>query len=658
MLRRARKTLHKRRIMIKQVIFGDPFETDAVVKPVEQANKLTYWNVEDTAEKLIFRCKLSEKDIVYGLGEQVKGINKRGGRYISYNTDNPNHNDDSPSLYGSHNFIVVSGQQHFGAFFDTPGRIVWDIDAEGSGEIVITTDKNVKVVELEGDSAYAVTRDFLSIIGQSFIPPLWAFGFGQSRWGYKCRRDIDNVVEGYRTNGIPLDWVCMDIDYMDRFIDFTVNSKRFPELKAYAAALKEKGVRLVPIIDAGVKIEPGNATYDEGIAKGYFCTNHEGTPFKAAVWPGMTHFPDFFQPDCRQWFGNEYRKLTELGIEGFWNDMNEPAIFYSEYTGILNALTPAPSTELEKESNAYKDYRNFYHNVNGQRVLHEKVHNLYGALMTRAASEQLDKLLPNRFLLFSRASYIGAHRYGGIWTGDNGSDWDHLARNVRMMPSLNMCGFLYSGADTGGFGGNCSRELLLRWLAFSCFTPLMRNHTAILTRRQECYRYSGKEDFQSVVSLRYKLLPYIYSEFVKAAITSDMYIKPLGFEYFDDRSLSVQDQLLVGESIMVAPVIEKGAKGRTVWLPEEMTEVRYDGNGFVCETVPKGERKIKVALNEVVFYIRKGKCVPVCKGAQCTDELDMSDVVLIGDGKEYRCYIDDGITKEISENNIVTLRKR
>lgn len=643
--------------MAKQVIFGKPLETEAIVKRVEQAEKLDHWKVEQSENKLVFRCNLDEKDIVYGLGEQVRGINKRGGRYVSFNTDNPNHNDDSPSLYGSHNLLVVDGERHFGAFFDTPGKVVFEIDWQNSGEIVVTCDSNVKVVEMTGDSSYQIVKEFRALTGRSFVPPLWSFGFGQSRWGYKSKRDFNNVVAGYRNAGIPLDWICMDIDYMDRFIDFTVHPKRFANLKGYVAHLKSHNVRLVPIIDAGVKVEPGNETYDTGVQNGYFCTNHEGNFFKAAVWPGMTHFPDFFQPAAREWFGNEYRKLTDLGIEGFWNDMNEPAIFYSEYTGIFNALTPPPSTELEKESNAYKDYRNFYHNINGERVLHEKVHNLYGALMTRAASEQLDKILPRRFLLFSRASYVGAHRYGGIWTGDNGSAWDHLARNVKQMPSLNMVGFLYSGADTGGFGGNCTRELMLRWLAFSDFTPLMRNHSAILTRRQECYRYSHTEDFASVVSLRYRLLPYIYSEFVKAALNDDLYFKPLGFEFDDERSRQTEDQLLVGESIMVAPVIEKGAKGRDVWLPEDMTEVRYNGRDFVCEHIPKGLRHVDVPLNEVVFYVRSGKCIPVCRGGQSTAEVDLAQVELLGDGAEYRQYIDDGLTKNLTLDNIVTVKK-
>ncbi len=643
--------------MAKQVIFGSPMDTGALVRDAESAETLRYWQVEEKENELVFVYELAERDIVYGLGEQVRGINKRGGRYVSYNTDNPHHTDDMPSLYGSHNLLLIDGDGCVGTFFDTPAKAIFEVDYHGSGKIVVRCDKNVKVVEMDGANAYAVTREFLSLIGRSFIPPLWAFGFGQSRWGYKRQKDIDAVADGYRNADIPLDWICLDIDYMDRYIDFTVNKKRFPDLKEYAESMRSRGLRLVPIIDAGVKVEPGNETYEEGVKRGYFCTNHEGGLFKAAVWPGMTHFPDFFQPKCREWFGNEYRKLTDMGIEGFWNDMNEPAIFYSEYTGVLNALTPSPSTESEKETNAYKDYRNFYHNIDGKRVLHDKVHNLFGALMTRAASEQLDKMLPGRFLLFSRSSYVGAHRYGGIWTGDNASAWDHLVRNVKMMPSLNMVGFLYSGADTGGFGGNCGRELMLRWLAFSAFTPLMRNHSAILTRKQECYRYSGTDDFRSIVSLRYKLLPYIYSEYVKAALHGDMYIKPLGFEYADERSRNIEDQLLVGDSIMIAPIIEKGAKDRVVWLPEEMTEVRYDGNGFECEQIPKGLRRIQVGLNEVVFYIRKGRCVPVCKGGPCTAKTDMRDVVLLGDGEEYRQYIDDGFTKDVREENIITVKK-
>lgn len=647
--------------MAEQIIFGNPMNTEALVREIPCGESVRYFAVEESADAIVFTYPLAKEDIVYGLGETVRGINKRGGRYVSFNTDDPHHHDEMPSLYGSHNFLIVAGRETFGAFFDTPARVIFEVDYKGSGSIVVTCPKDVRLVLCEGGSADMVCRNFLNAIGKPHLPPLWAFGFGQSRWGYKKQRHFNRVVKGYEKAGIPLDYICMDIDYMDRYIDFTVNQKRFPDLKGYVAKLKEKGIRLVPIIDAGVKVEPGNPTYDEGVEKGYFCTNHEGKYFQAAVWPGFTHFPDFFQPEAREWFGKEYKKLTDLGIEGFWNDMNEPAIFYSEYTKRAGFLETAKNfffpAKKEKETNAYIDYRNFYHNIDGKRVLHEDVHNLYGALMTRAASEQLDKLIPTRFLLFSRSSYIGAHRYGGIWTGDNASGWDHLRRNVMQMPSLNMCGFLFSGADTGGFGGNCSRELMLRWLAFSAFTPLMRNHSMIMSKKQECYRYRGKKDFRSIVSLRYKLLPYIYSEFMKAALRGDMYFKPLAFVYSDERSKLVEDQLLVGDSIMIAPIIEKGVKGRTVYLPEDMTEVLYDGDAFHCTPVKAGERSIEVKLNEVVFFIRKGKCLPVGKGARNTTELDLRGIQLLGDGDTYEQYIDDGFTKDVKEKNIVLIRR-
>lgn len=641
--------------MLRKYVFGTPFPTEAVVEEAEEGKNGLPFTVEKAGEGLLFRCPLGKKDIVYGLGETMRGVNKRGGRYVSYNTDDMHHRDDMPSLYGSHNFLVIDGKRPFGAFFDTPARAVFEIDYKDSGEIAVETSLDVCVYLVEADSPYAVAREFLRAIGRSYLPPLWAFGYGQSRWGYRSEADLDEVVKGYEEADIPLEYLCMDIDYMDRFMDFTVNEERFPDLATYSAKLKEKGIRLVPIVDAGVKIEAGYSVYEEGIKNGYFCTNKEGKEFRAAVWPGMTHFPDFFQPEAREWFGKKYKLLTDCGIEGFWNDMNEPAIFYSEYTSPDGAAN-ADGAE-KKIPNAYVDYKNFYHKIGGQRVLHHDVHNLYGALMTRAAGEQLDKLLDKRFLLFSRSSYIGAHRYGGIWTGDNASCWEHLRRNVTQAPSLNLCGFLFIGADTGGFGGNVTRELLLRWLAVSAFTPLMRNHTVVDSRPQECYRFEKTEDFKSIVDFRYKILPYLYSEYMKAALSYDMLIKPVAFSYPDDeRAKTIEDQLLVGDSLMMTPVLQEGETEREVYLPEDMTEVKYDGKDFLCSPAKRGITTIEAKLNEIVFFIRKGKLVPVGKGAKNTKSLDLSDVVLLGDGEFYEQYLDDGFTKNY-ENNVRILKK-
>ena len=645
--------------MITKWVSGCPYQLDAVVQDVPVGAKAEGLNAAAFGSGLEFTRTLQESDIVYGLGETTRGINKRGSRIVNYNSDNTHHLPDTLSLYGSHNFIIVSGQEHWGFFFDTPARVVFDIDYEGSGIISVRCDSaNLTVYSICGESAKDVAEQFLKIIGRSYIPPLWAFGFGQSRWGYKTKADFRAVADGYRKHKIPLDYICMDIDYMDRFIDFTFHPQNFSDFSEFCKEMKDRGVRLVPIIDAGVKVEPGNPVYEEGVAGNFFCKNKEGGNFRAAVWPGMTHFPDFFQEAAREWFGKQYSTLTDKGIEGFWNDMNEPSIFYSEYTSKKARKDYIPgSDDIYQKNVNLVDYKNFYHNIDGKLVVHHDVHNAYGYLMTRSAGEQLEKSMDKRYLLFSRSSYIGAHRYGGIWTGDNTSSWDNLRMAVHQMPSLNMCGFLYVGSDIGGFCGNCSRELLLRWLAFGVFTPLMRDHTAKGTRHQECYRYFRKKDFRTIVSLRYRLLPYLYSEYMKAAVRNKLYFRPLAFDFPEDENASkIEDQLLVGDSIMIAPVLEKGKKSRTVYLPEEMTVVSYNGS-FHTSVLPQGVHEVHVKPNQVVFFIRKDCLIPVAEAAQTAEQVDMQQVTLLGSGLQYEQYLDDGQTKEYGEEHIRILKR-
>lgn len=268
--------------------------------------------------------------------------------------------------------------------------------------------------------------------------------------------------------------------------------------------------------------------------------------------------------------------------------------------------------------------------------------------MTRAAGEAFQKIVPDkRILMFSRSSYIGMHRYGGIWTGDNQSWWSHLLLNLKMMPSLNMCGFLYTGADLGGFGSDTTRDLVLRWLALGVFTPLMRNHAALGTREQECYQFENIEDFRHVIGVRYRLLPYLYSEYMKAALNDDMYFKPLAFEYPEDSmAAQVEDQLMIGNEIMIAPVYTQNATGRYVYLPEEMKFIKFMPDGSIFEeTLKKGHHYVEVGLNEVPLFIRSGKCIPVVDAAECVDKIDMATKMMIGyTDAEYELYEDDGIS--------------
>lgn len=266
--------------MIKKYVYGDPFFTDAVVKDIEKSeDKLPYFDVKDG----VFTYALSEADIVYGLGEQIRGINKRGWQYVSWNYDNPNHHEDTRSLYGSHNFIIICGKQTFGAFFDYAGRMEFDIGYTKRSLMQIKPEKNdIAIYIITGENEKDIVKQFRQLIGRSYIPPFWAFGYGQSRWGYKNEQDIRTVAEKYREAGVPLDSIYLDIDYMERYKDFTVDKERFPDLKKLSDDMKSQGIHLVPIIDAGVKIEDGYDVYEEGVKNNYFCKNAEGKDFVGA----------------------------------------------------------------------------------------------------------------------------------------------------------------------------------------------------------------------------------------------------------------------------------------------------------------------------------------------------------------------------------------
>lgn len=652
--------------MISRFVFGQPFETEAVLeKPISSTAPPPFFHADKDA--LSFSYTMSDRDKVYGLGQNVRGINKRGWIYESKCSDDPDHREDKRSLYGAHNFLIVDGNEQFGLFIDYPGILTFDVGYTKSSVLkIIASDWNLDIYLITGSGVREIVRQFRRLIGRSYAAPRWAFGYGQSRWSYMDEEEIRDVVRNHRENNLPLDSIYLDIDYMEQYKDFTLNEETFPDFAGFNQEMKEQHIHLVPIIDAGVKQEEGYTVYEEGLKKGYFCTKEDGSPFVAAVWPGKALFPDMLNKEARDWFGNQYQFLLEQGVEGFWNDMNEPAIFYTEdrLNEVMKKLDDYKGKNLDMDafwgftglidslSNNTEDYRKFYHQVNGKKVRHAQVHNLFGYNMTRAAGEAFDRLSPDkRILMFSRSSYIGMHRYGGIWMGDNLSWWSHILLNLKMLPSLNMCGFLYTGADLGGFGADTTEDLLLRWLALGIFTPLMRNHSALGTRRQEVYRFEDLDGFRHILSLRYRLLPYLYSEYMKAVIRDDMMFRPLSFDYPDDsHSAVVEDQLLLGDGMMIAPVYEQNADGRYVYLPEAMKLFRFKKDGSVDEgLLPAGHHYVEAALTDVIFFLRPNHLIPLSKGGQCVDEVDFEHLEYLSyaeDEAVYEYYHDDGYEKD------------
>ena len=656
--------------MIQRFSFGHPFPTQSVVlSPPAESGPIPFLTPDGSGWQLT----LSEQAAVYGLGEMPRGINKRGWHYIANNTDESRHSEDKLSFYGAHNFLLVrDGSTCFGLFVDFPGKVYYDIGYSRHDLLSFHTETpDYDLYLLSGGNENAICREFRTLIGRSYIPPRWAFGLAQSRWGYKTEEDVREVARQYKEHDLPLDMICMDIEYMQDYADFTVNKERFPDLTKLSADLKAQGIRLVPIIDAGVRVDPNDSTCTEGLEKGYFCKKADGTPFVAAVWPGKAYFADFLRPEVREWFGHKYKALTDCGIEGFWNDMNEPSLFYSPerlraFLDDMAALREKDNIEQEEFfprvvggamglMNSPADYASFYHEADGRKVRHDQVHNLYGGSMTRAAGEAFADLRPGqRTLLYSRSSFIGSHRYGGIWLGDNNSSWAQLLANIQMMPSVQMCGFLYSGADLCGFSCDTTPDLALRWLEFGLLTPLMRNHSAVGTRMQEYYRFPEVlPAVRNMIRLRYALLPYLYSEFMKAALENTSYFRPLAFDYPDDPDArEVEDQLLLGEGLMAAPVYVQNAHGRHVYLPEPMKLLRLRAvDDYDEEILPAGHHYIRCALDEMLLFIRPGHIIPVAQPANNTAELDDASLTLWsflpnGESAEYRMYRDDGVTTE------------
>ena len=573
--------------MIRKYRYGTPFNTEALTEKIETTEGVLPYGEVSQEEGFVFTYIMDEDDIVYGLGEANRGINKRGYCYISNCTDDPVHTEDKRSLYGAHNFIIVSGKTTFGLFFDYPSKLTFDIGYDREDTLRVSCENaDLDIYVLEGENAYDIVKQFRHVIGRSYIPPKFAFGFGQSRWGYTTKEDFRTVAKGYRENHIPIDMIYMDIDYMQSFKDFTVNEENFPDFPEFVQEMDDQDIRLIPIIDAGVKVEPGYEIYEEGVKNNYFCKREDGSDFVAAVWPGDTHFPDMLNPEARKWFGDKYRFLIEQGIEGFWNDMNEPASFNG----------PLPD-DVQFEYGA-----------------HEKVHNIYGHFMAKATYEGLAKNDGGkRPFVLTRAAYAGSQKYCGGWTGDNHSIWAHIALSLEQVCNLSVSGLAMCGSDIGGFGSDTTPELLVRFYEAAVFVPFFRNHSAMGTRRQEPWQFDETtiDAVRKTVKLRYRFIPYIYDLAHECEKTGAPIVRPLVYEYPADKHVrNISDEYMLGSFVLVAPVIAPGNEAREVYLPDGdwydyYTGEKYSGGRYILADAP---------LDKVPVFIKAGAIIPVADG--------------------------------------------
>ncbi len=607
----------------------------------------------------------------FGFGVRRGRLNKKGKFLINWNTDEPNHFFETDPLYQCHPFfIAVSENFSYGIFFDNTFRSYFDLGRENKDYYYfISEGGELLYYFIFGPSPKEVINEYTEIVGRQSLPPLWALGFHQSRWSYKSEKEVLKIANEFRKRSIPCDAIYLDIDYMDKFKIFTINEKRFKNFKTMNEKLKERGFKIVTIVDPGVKVENGYYIYEEGIRNEYFCLSFDGKPATGYVWPGKCVFPDFTREKVRNWWCEKQNFLLENGVSGIWNDMNEPAVLtksdYSLMNFIFRTLNFKYPPALSKSDILIKKLKKIIlktlpEDVKHEDLLHKEVHNVYGYLMCRSSFEGLKRFKPSeRPFLLTRSGFCGIQKYAAVWGGDNQSTWQHLFMSIMTMQNLSLSGVAFVGEDIGGFWKSLkSAELFLRWIALGIFYPLFRDHSAINTKRQEPWAFGRKNEkiITEFIRFRYRLIPYIYSLFYEASKSGIPIMRSLFLEFPDDKNaIEIEDQFMFGKYLLVAPVYKPGEKKRKVYLPEGKWYDFYDYQEY------EGSRYIEVnaTLNKIPLLVKSGALIPMWEPENFVKE-KRKDILYVktfpGTG-EFIYYEDDGISFDYEKGiyNLVKL---
>ncbi|SHH60403.1 glycoside hydrolase family 31 protein [Clostridium grantii] len=575
-----------------------------------------------SSHKIEIIKKMYNDEKFYGLGEKTGHLNKKGYEYTMWNTDDASpHVESHKTLYKSIPFfITLRKNTSFGIFFDNTFKTYFDMGKENSNYYYFGADDgNLDYYFIAGPEFNKVVSRYTSLTGTTPLPQMWTLGHQQSRYTYDSKERLLEIADNFREKDIPCDVLHLDIDYMDDFKVFTWDEKKFPSPKEITKELSNNGFKVVTIIDPGVKKARGYSMYDEGLKNGFFATDKDGVTYINKVWPGDSAFPDFSDTLVRDWWADKQKLMIDSGVSGIWNDMNEPASFNG----------PLPDDVQFKND--------------GRPTDHREVHNVYGHLMSKATFNGIKKYTAKRPFVITRACYAGSQKYSTAWTGDNQSSWEHLRMAVPMLLNLGISGMAFVGTDVGGFISDCTPELLSRWVQIGCFSPLFRNHSAVVTRDQEPWSFDDTTSniYRKYVKLRYKLIPYLYDLMKECESNGLPAMRPLVLHYTDDKNVhELNDEFLFGESILVAPILEQGKNFRAVYLPDGYWIDYWTGE------IIKGQNHIlkKAELDTCPIYIKKGSIIPNYPELNYIGEKEVDTLTLDiypGNGN-YTHYQDDG----------------
>ena len=582
------------------------------------------------------RKTLGPGDHIYGLGDKTGGsLDRRGKTYVDWNTDAYGFDSSTDPIYKSIPFFVdvdPSGRS-YGMLLDNTWRASFDFGHGSPDTLAMSApDGPIDYYVIAGPTLRDVVRRYTDLTGKAPMPPEWALGYQQSRYSYMSAAEVRQVAATLRANRIPTDVIWLDIDYQDRNRPFTVNTQTFPDLKGLTTELGAQGIKLVPITDLHVAQAPnqGYAPYDSGIAGNHFVHNPDGSVYVGKVWPGPSVFPDFTATRTRSWWAGNFKPLIDAGAAGFWNDMNEPAVFVDSKTMPLDTVHSVDSDDFAPRN-----------------ASHAEIHNVYGMENTRATFQAMRTLRPDeRPFVMTRASYAGGHRYAVTWTGDNSSTWDHLRLMVHQLINLGLSGFAYSGADVGGFTGGPSPELMTRWFEIAAFTPIFRDHSAKDTPRAEPW-VDGPAQLairRRFVEERYRLMPYLYALADENARTGDPLMRPVFYDYPDAQNAPCDQSMsfTLGSALLIAPPPKmESPEPYDVCLPKGGWYDYWTGKPVLATQPIKKTPK----LDELPIFVRAGTVLPRQPLVQSTSEIPVGPLqldVFPGADCSGTIYLDDG----------------
>lgn len=575
----------------------------------------------------------------YGFGEQSGGLNKRGKSLGMWNTDAYSYNKDTKYLYTSIPFFIgLKDKKAYGIFFDNTYRSYYEMASEKDDYYYFYANGGTLTYYfINGPEIGDVINKYTELTGKSETPPMWSLGFHQSKWGY-TPEELVSVANKYREKHIPLDTMHFDIDYMDGYRVFTWND----QYKQALQTLKGEGLHAITINDPAVKQDENYSVYQEGTKNDFWAKNPDGSTFIGEVWPGKSAFPNFLKQDVRNWWSDNLASLYNQGVDGIWNDMNEPAVFDGPFH------TMPLDTVFEDD--------------NGKKVLHTEYHNLYGHDEAEATYNGALKNKPNtRPFVLTRDMYAGTQRYAALWTGDNVSNWEHLQMSIPMNANVGLSGVPFVGNDIGGFAkspGNVpTPELFARWIEVGAFLPFARDHydnsaKSGLGSGQEPWEFGKEvEDIsRKYISMRYELMPYLYNQFKKSADNGQPVQQPLVYQFQDDaKTYNIEDQYMFGDSLMLAPVVQEGQTSREVYLPAGETWVdywtgkEYDGNQTIT---------VNADLGMLPIFVKNNSIIPRQEVEQYTDEKKLENLILdvyLNDKASYSFYEDDAETLDYKQ---------